>query len=102
MTQLYQQFKDKCPAPISPKNSKQTPISSRKVNKKSKLVLRGEVQGATPYALGIKSDRLALMPEEAATEESYQKKESVKHRELKNMIRQNKYINNLKVSSFSS
>lgn len=30
------------------------------------------------------------------------KKESVKHRELKNMIRQNKHINNLHVSSFVS
>jgi len=43
-----------------------------------------------------------VKPEEVATEESIVKKESVKHRQLKNMIRHNKLLSAHPISSFGS
>ena len=109
MNQLYRQFKDtssqKQPVPLSPKSIQRTPMSNRK--KKAKLVLRGDVpptqqQTGTTGVAGVKNERFVARTDEASANESQQKKESVKHRELKNMIRQNKHINNLNVSSFVS
>lgn len=54
-----------------------------------------------PGVAGVKYEHFVVKPEEAATEDPFKKKESVKHRQLKNMIRYNKLLNN-HISSFGS